>query len=203
MDLHQFTVASDGDSATEILCGKCPPERNIVASSHGMLNRSKQLPNPITPVRAARRGLPAPRGVPPAHQGPGSGPTRPIAQARAVGCGEEHHSPARGRAQGRHGGLPACRAAGKTLRVAADADAWWDELPPSRRSQVHGWLTRAGQTNDRCWGNCPCSGPQACPFYCATMDVKSVKRMTTRSTTSKLVEQPACGRFDRRGIKWH
>jgi hypothetical protein len=39
--------------------------------------------------------------------------------------------------------------------VAADADAWWDALPPSRRAQVHGWLTRPGASNDPIPGQLP------------------------------------------------
>lgn len=33
----------------------------------------------------------------------------------------------------RPGGMPG--------QVAAAADEWWDHLSPSRRAQVHGWLT--------------------------------------------------------------
>lgn len=27
----------------------------------------------------------------------------------------------------------------------ADPDLWWDTLAPSRKAQVHGWLTKPGQ----------------------------------------------------------
>lgn len=39
--------------------------------------------------------------------------------------------------------------------VGADADAWWDTLPPSRRAQVHGWLTARADTNDPIPGQLP------------------------------------------------
>lgn len=30
--------------------------------------------------------------------------------------------------------------------VAKEADEWWDNLPPGRRAQVHGWLTARRDT---------------------------------------------------------
>ncbi len=32
------------------------------------------------------------------------------------------------------------RPGGRKGQVAGVADAWWDNLPPSRRAQVYGWL---------------------------------------------------------------
>lgn len=40
------------------------------------------------------------------------------------------------------------RPGGVAGQVASAADDWWDSLPPSRRAQVHGWLTPGGRGLD-------------------------------------------------------
>lgn len=40
------------------------------------------------------------------------------------------------------------RPGGGSGETASSADAWWDTLPPSRRAQVHAWLTQRHSSDD-------------------------------------------------------